>query len=147
LHVPPAEALTTAERLLNAKFVSPLGGTYEVSRTASSERWVATALIDNPNGNQPPADYQFPALNWLRGVDLELSLQKAPLPALAMHAEFIMPVETRAAPKFQLPKLPFGLSKPSALAPADTKPKEATPKATPKPPRPNSPKTSKPRVF
>jgi hypothetical protein len=108
---------------------------------------VATALIDNPNGNQPPADYQFPALNWLRGVDLELSLQKAPLPALAMHAEFIMPVETRAAPKFQLPKLPFGLSKPSALAPADTKPKEATPKATPKPPRPNSPKTSKPRVF
>jgi hypothetical protein len=162
LHVPPAEALATAERLLNAKFVAPLGGTYEVSRTASGERWVATALVDNPNGNQPPADYQFPALNWLRGVDLELSLQKAPLPALAMHAEFIMPVETRAAPKFQLPKLPFGLSKPSTPAPADAKPKESQPKevlpkATPKPPRPNllkptspqpgSPKTSKPRVF
>jgi hypothetical protein len=123
---------------------------------------VATALVDNPNGNQPPADYQFPALNWLRGVDLELSLQKAPLPALAMHVEFIMPVETRAAPKFMLPKLPLGLSKPSTPAPADAKPKEAPPKevlpkATPKPPRPNSPKpsspkptlpkTSKPRVF
>jgi hypothetical protein len=146
LHVPPADALSTAERLLNAKFVAPLGGSYELRTTPSGERWVATALVDKPAGSAPPADYQFRALNWLRGVDLELSLQKAPEPALAAHAEFIMPVETRA-PAFQLPKLPFGLSKPAT--PPATKPgpapgsksKDAA-RPTPMPPKP-----AKPREF
>jgi hypothetical protein len=143
LHVPPAEALTTAERLLNAKFVAPLGGGYELRKSDNGEHWVATALVDKPAGNAPPADYQFPALNWLRGVDLELSLQKAPEAALAAHAEFIMPVETRA-PAFQLPKLPFGLSTPATSAPTKSKPPPAAPS---KPPTPNPPQPSKKREF
>ncbi len=138
LHVPPAEALTTGERILNAKFVAPLGGGYELRKAAvGPPSWVATALVDRPDNAPPPADYQFRALNWLRGVDVELSLHKAPDPALALHGEFIMPVEARA-PAFQLPKLPFGLSKPGAAKPETVKPP---------PPKPLPPKPSRAREF
>ncbi|MEX0678630.1 MAG: hypothetical protein WD063_16235 [Pirellulales bacterium] len=111
LHVPPAECLTTGERILSAKFVAPLGGEYELRKWEGGlENWVATALVDRPDASQPPADYQYRALRWLRGVELELAMQKGPQPALAAHGEFIMPVEARA-PAFQLPSLPFGNSK------------------------------------
>lgn len=112
LHVPPAECLATAERILAAKFVAPLGGEYELRKWEGGlENWVATALVDRPDPSQPPEDYQYQALRWLRGVELELAMEKGPQPALRIHGEFIMPVEHRA-PAFQLPSLPFGLSKP-----------------------------------
>jgi hypothetical protein len=125
LHVPPAEALKTGERILGATFLSPLGGSYELRKwEGGSEGWIATALADRGNQAQPPADYQFRALTWLRGAKLELAMQKGPAPAIAAHGEFIMPVESRAS-TFELPSLPFGLSKPkpeARPAPAEKKP-------------------------
>jgi hypothetical protein len=134
LHVPPAECLATGERILDAKFISPLGGKYELRKwDGGLENWVATALIDQPDPSQVPKDYQFRALTWLRGVQFELALQKGPQPALSAHGEFIMPVEHRAA-AFQLPSLPFSLSKPApkdAKKPADKPPGKALDKPKP----------------
>ncbi len=143
LHVPPAEALAEGERILNARFIAPLGGSYELRKTVGgTSSWMATALIDRPEDAPPPKDYQFRALNWLRGVDVELALQKAPDPALALHGEFIMPVEARA-PAFQLPKLPFNLSKPAAGA---AKPELIKPQLVkPQPPKPQPPKQQPPK--
>jgi hypothetical protein len=137
LHVAPPEAMTTGERLLGAKFVSPLGGEYKLEASAGGpQTWVATALAANPGG-APPADYQFRALNWLRGVEMELLLEKSPTPELSFHGEFIMPVEART-PAFELPKLPFGLPKPS---PAAAKPPvEKLPTPASAPPRPANPR-------
>ncbi len=135
LHVPKAECLATGERLLGGKFVSPLGGKYELREFDSGlQTWVSTALADNKNGDQPPDDYQFPALNWLRGIDAELAVQDG---RLAAHANVIMPVETRPA-AFQLPSLPFGVGKPAPAppGPSNAKPKSAAPK--PSPPRPSA---------
>ncbi len=141
LHVAPADAMSTGERLLGAKFVSPLGGEYKLEGTdGGPHSWVATALADNPAGS-PPADYQFRALNWLRGVEMELLLEKSPSPELSFHGEFIMPVEARA-PAFELPKLPFGLPKAAPPpAKADTKPPaEKLPTPAPEKPRPSNPR-------
>ena len=154
LHVPPAQALSEGERILNATFVAPLGGSYELRKgEGGMSSWVATALSDRPEDAPPPKDYQFRALNWLRGIDVELSLQKAPDPALALHGEFIMPVEARA-PAFQLPKLPFGLSKPAAVAPKPepvkpqlSKPQALKPPPKPQPPKPQPPKPAGAREF
>jgi len=130
LHVPPAEAMQTGERILVAKFVAPLGGTYELRKwDGGLQNWVATAVADQPDAKQPPPDYQFRALRWLRGMDLELALYKGPQPALSAHGEFIMPVEAREA-TFQLPKLPFGTTPPKAVKPVEPK----------KPPTPDPPK-------
>jgi hypothetical protein len=136
LHVPLAECQATGERILNAKFESPLGGRYEVREFPSGMKaWVATALVDRPGGDQAPEDYQFRALTWLRGVELELMMHER---ALAVHGEFVMPVETRA-PAFQLPGLPFGPKKP-AEAP------KAAPKPAPTPPAPSPPKAAPPKA-
>jgi hypothetical protein len=124
LHVPPAECLATAEKILNARIIAPLGGGYELRKwEGGAQNWVATALVDRPS-EAPPADYQFPALRWLRGAEAELLLEKGPPPSLSVHGEFIMPVEHKES-GFKLPSLPF-LSKPKA--------KEAEkPKPAPKP--------------
>ena len=144
LHVPKPECLATGERLLGAKFVSPLGGKYELREfDGGLKNWVSTALADSKSGDQPPEDYQFPALNWLRGIDAELAVQDG---RLAAHANVIMPAETRPA-AFQLPTLPFGVGKAAgAPAPANAKPKASTPAAPkPSPPRPAAPSAAKPR--
>jgi hypothetical protein len=95
LHVPQAEARGIAERLLAAKMISPLGGEYEVREMQGGGRmWVSSALADRTETTQPPDDYQFPALNWLRGINFELSAENG---TLAIHGEAIMPVETRPA--------------------------------------------------
>lgn len=133
LHVAPAEALAIGERLLGAKFVSPLGGEYKLNAGDGPQTWLATALVENPGGT-PPADYKFRALNWLRGVEMELLLEKSPSPELSFHGEFIMPVEARA-PAFELPKLPFSLPKPAAAKPEQKKP-EKLPASEPEKPRP-----------
>jgi hypothetical protein len=143
LRVPPAECLATGEEILGAKFVSPLGGKYELRDFGDGlKNWVSTAIADRPD-NSPPADYQFPALTWLRGADLEISAQNG---ALAAHAEVIMPVETRPA-GFLLPSLPFGSgAKPTANKlppkPSDNNAKGAKPTA--KRPTLPAPSSSKP---
>ncbi len=125
LHVPPPSAMTTAEQLLDAKLLEPLGGKYELLAIPSGQQsWVSTSLVEQPNAKDVPADYQFPALNWLRGVDFELMTDGD---LLAVHGELIMPVETKAT-GFQLPSLPFGLGKPAAGKDSGkTKPKPSSP--------------------
>ncbi len=139
LHVPPAEALATGERLLNARFVSPLGGEYRFASTGgAAPSWSATALTEHP-GDSPPVDYQFRALTWLRGVNMELLLTQSPTPELSFHGEFVMPVEARAS-SFELPKLPFGLSKPAAkpVEPPLRKTPPREPPSTAPPARPST---------
>ncbi|HEY2840299.1 MAG TPA: hypothetical protein VGJ26_14175, partial [Pirellulales bacterium] len=114
LHVPRAESLETAERLLEARFVSLLGGQYELRETSPGVKtWVNSALADAPP-NQVPPDYQFPALTWLRGMDLEMGFQNG---AIAAHVEATMPVETRPA-GFSLPGLLGGAKAAGDAAPA-----------------------------
>jgi hypothetical protein len=129
LRVPPAECLATGEEILGAKFMSPLGGTYELRDFGNGlKNWVSTAIADRPE-TTPPADYQFPALTWLRGADLEIA---AVGNSLTAHADLIMPVETRPAAGLQLPSLPFGSgAKPSTAKPAPTQPNKAA--SPPKP--------------
>ena len=124
LHVPGADALATAEQLLGAELLEPLGGKYELREAASGQKtWISTSLAEHPDAKQPPADYQFPALNWLRGIQLEAVTENG---LLALHGEVIMPAETKPT-GLSLPGLPLG--KPAAGAPqAKPKPK---PKAAP----------------
>ncbi len=124
LHVAQSEARAIGERLLKAKLISPLGGDYELREFPGGPKvWVSTALLDQARSETPPADYQFPALNWLRGIQLEV---RAVDGLLAAHGEFIMPAETKPSTGFQFPSLPFG--KPSA-DPAKTKPQPQLPKS------------------
>ena len=143
LHVPPADARKTAEQLLWAKLVPMLDGEYELRELPGGHAtWVLTSLADRPNSTEMPADYQFRALNWLRGIQFELVTENG---QLAAHAEVIMPVETRPAAGFQFPSLPFGAAKPGPT-PAQPKSKTA-PKPNSKPAPSNGSKSSGAREF
>jgi hypothetical protein len=102
LHVPPAEARAVAERLVGGKFVSPLGGEYQLltpslqageSLPGPDERrlWASTAT---PTANrflltEIPADYRMPLLDWFRGMDVDLTRDDA-ADALSAHIELDM---------------------------------------------------------
>ena len=87
-------------------------------------------MTANPDPTKPPAEYQFPALNWFRGVQMELMADNG---LLAIHGEVIMPVETKPAPAFQLPKLPFGLGGGNDKAKPAAKTRPSRPRTRPKP--------------
>lgn len=89
LHVPGPEALAAAEALFGARLIDPLGGQYVYRSTPDRPaRWTTTALENAPNGGQnPPAGYRAPPLEWFRGLKLDASLQPAGLRA---HAELEM---------------------------------------------------------
>ena len=133
LHVPQADAMTTAERLLEARLLEPLGGKYELAELPGGQKaWTSTALVEHSDAKSTPADYQFPALSWFRGIQLEALVDGG---QMAVHGELIMPVETQSS-GLQLPGLPFSLpslgggkdkSKPGA------KPKQPAPSELPKP--------------
>jgi hypothetical protein len=133
LHLPPSECLAAAELIWDGKIVSPLGGNYELARDrAGRTTWVV--VKSDPAGGQDgaalnvngtgktPADYVFPALNWLRGIDVDLQMQQT---TLALHAEIDMPAQTRTP--FQLPKLPATPAKPKGSAPKPPKPETIAP--------------------
>ena len=90
LHLPADERLRTAEFLLDAKIICPLGGNYAV-RKNGAEHWTSTALDAEPLGGfanvQAPAGYQSPPLNWFRGLDLDATMTEK---AVSVHAEIIM---------------------------------------------------------
>jgi hypothetical protein len=73
LHVPPGQALATAESLLDARLVCALGGQYELVRHPSgAEFWRSTGWP--PAGaDRPPKDYCAPLLEWFRGLQSELT--------------------------------------------------------------------------
>jgi hypothetical protein len=134
LRVPPERCAVIAEDLLQAKLDCPLGGTYEPK--PDDERptgFLSTAL----RRGSARADYQFPALNWLRGVQLNVSMQDARLMA---HADLVMPVSLRDRAVIGKPwSLPAQAKKPPA---AVTSPDaEPTPSTSPKGAEPNVPET------
>ncbi len=91
LHVPAAKCLETAESLLDAKLICPLGGKYVLRDAAGSPTtWTSTALDTAAAGDgkaQAPKGYQTPPLNWFRGLDLDATMTEKTVSA---HAEVLM---------------------------------------------------------
>ncbi len=89
LHVPAEDCKETAELLLAAKLICPLGGRYVYHKTPG--RWTSTALLHDlsrsPLGVQPPRGYVAPPLSWFRGVELDAMLTAD---AMLVHAEVVM---------------------------------------------------------
>jgi hypothetical protein len=147
LHVPAEECRTVGERVLDAKLVEPLGGQYELRDfQPGMKTWVASSIADAGGSTQPPSDYQFPALTWLRGMQIEMSTRDG---MLALHGEVVMPVETRPAP-FQIPGFNL-LGQPAAGARKSTgelpKPAGKPTKPTPARPAPSDVKPATKRAF
>ena len=94
LHVPPAACRDTAERLLDAKLICPLGGKYVLQEADGGlPQWTSTALQSIPVSStgllkvHAPQGYFSPPLNWLRGLDLDATMTEKTVSA---HAEVIM---------------------------------------------------------
>jgi len=92
LHVSPAKRLETAEFLLDAKMVCPLGGKYVLRQTdGEPPQWTSTALEDGPPGGflavHAPEGYRSPPLSWFRGLELEATMTEK---SVSVHAEIIM---------------------------------------------------------
>jgi hypothetical protein len=67
--LPPQEAWSIAESLVDARFVCSLGGEYRALLDHSG--WSSTAWPD-PQFADVPADYEAPLLQWFRGLDAEV---------------------------------------------------------------------------
>jgi hypothetical protein len=95
LHVPPAVCKGTAESLLDAKLICPLGGKYVFSggggQGEAPPHWTSTALGQAEPGGllavRAPQSYQSPPLNWFRGLALDATMNEKTISA---HAEIIM---------------------------------------------------------
>lgn len=76
LHVAPAGARDLAEQLLDGKLICPLGGAYRLREDSGRPaEWTTTALTDEFSARpSPPAGYQAPPINWLRGLSLRVEL-------------------------------------------------------------------------
>lgn len=89
LHVPAADCKKTAQRLLGAELISPLGGTYEYDQRRG--RWTCAALESARQGDlwttTAPPGFVAPPLNWFRGLDAQLRFDRQ---SLSAHAELIM---------------------------------------------------------
>ncbi len=121
LHVPPQQCKETAESLLAAKLICPLGGKFVLRPSADgASRWTSTALESAPGGQglfgAAPQGYLAPPLNWFRGLNLEAKMAEE---ALTAHAEVVM----------QLPG-------PELIPPPEPVP---PPKTAPPPPEPGKP--------
>ncbi|HTU24532.1 MAG TPA: hypothetical protein VMF30_03990 [Pirellulales bacterium] len=89
--VPVKQCLAAAETLLNAKLLDPLGGQYELAEQGGAAAWRSTR-----SGAAAPANYQFPALTWIRGLDAEAWLDGG---RLVLHGDMEMPKVGSAAKK------------------------------------------------
>lgn len=75
LHVPKPEAYDLANKLVAGEFVCPLGGEYVLMEAQSgAELWASTAAAPNNQFllTEIPPDYQFPLLEWFRGMHAEV---------------------------------------------------------------------------
>ena len=85
-HIPGNAAKDTAEHLLDARLVDPLGGQYVYRQTpAGAASWTSTDLSLGREGL--PEGYWAPPLNWFRGLDLDAVLDPD---VLSAHAEIDM---------------------------------------------------------
>ncbi len=90
LHIPRNECREVAERLVDGKFVCPLGGKYQLYVPQRGlEVWISSAL---PESNrflltEVPNDYRLPVLSWFRGLTGDLCLDEQ---SLSAHLEIKM---------------------------------------------------------
>lgn len=90
LQVPRNECRDFAERLVDGRFVCPLGGEYQLfAADLTLETWVSSAL---PGQNrhllaEVPEDFQLPLLTWFRGLQGDLALDDQ---SLRVHLEIEM---------------------------------------------------------
>ncbi len=90
LHVPRDECREFAERLVDGKFVCPLGGEYQLyAPKLGLEVWTSSAF---PEQNRfllsaVPEDFSLPLLTWFRGIQGDLTLSDQ---SLSAHLELKM---------------------------------------------------------
>jgi hypothetical protein len=90
LHVPREACRETAERLMDGRFVCPLGGEYQVAEVPNGQpMWTSTALAPRNQFllTEPPEDFTLPVLTWFQGLRGDLRLEPG---ELAAHAEIDM---------------------------------------------------------
>jgi hypothetical protein len=90
LNVPREECQTVAEKLMDGKFVCPLGGEYALVEVAGGEPMWTSSAIQPQNRfmlTAPPADFQFALLMWFKGLRAEGRLDKE---AINAHVEIDM---------------------------------------------------------
>jgi len=85
LNVPPADALTIGQQLLDAELVCPLGGQYQLQGEGSSGVWRSTAQQAG-DAYVSPDNYAAPALEWFRGLEAE-ALRTANRLVLRAHVD------------------------------------------------------------
>jgi hypothetical protein len=91
LHLPPDTCRDIAERLMDGRFVCPLGGEYGVFEVPDSMPvWTSSALAPQNRFllTEPPADFQLPLLGWFRGFRGEVRLEDKK--EIAAHVEIDM---------------------------------------------------------
>jgi len=88
LQVPAEQSRNVAERLLDAELVCPVGGDYQLVRTAVATKvWRSTAWNDGASTTVMPVGYTSPVLSWFRGLSAEA--EKHP-DHIALQAELIL---------------------------------------------------------
>ncbi len=108
MHVTRADALTTAERLLDTQLVCPLGGEYELEEHPSGLRqWISSIWREDRGMDSftVPEDFKSPLLGWFRGVKANGVMGTD---ELIVHAELDMQRKERDAPVVELPKFDLG---------------------------------------
>jgi hypothetical protein len=76
LHVPPEQAHDIAERLVDGRFVDPLGGDYQLVDAPDGRKLWASSATSPENKfllTEIPADYTMPLMSWFRGLTLEVA--------------------------------------------------------------------------
>jgi hypothetical protein len=104
LHVPPEQAKDTAEDLLDARLVCPLGGEYKLTEDINGgmKSWQSTAWALR-NGAAIPEDFEAPLLKWFRGLDAHLTRSTD---QIFSRVELDMQRQP-TAPKIEIPLLNF----------------------------------------
>lgn len=95
-NVPGPECKKAAERLLGAKLICPLRGTYHyVEDSNGLGHWTSTALEAKPApqaankllGANIPADHLSPPLDWFRGMEMDAAMTPK---SLSAHVDLVM---------------------------------------------------------
>jgi hypothetical protein len=93
-HLPPKDCLETAQQILAAKLICPLGGQYVLREGDGGPSWTSTQLEQAAQQSgtaglvpKAPAGYLAPPLSWFRGIDLDAAMVAN---VLSAHAEVLM---------------------------------------------------------
>ena len=74
LHVPIHDAMDVAEKILDAQLICPLGGEYQLYENPDgATSWASSAWVDGKQ--QAREKYVSPLMNWLRGLEAEITIE------------------------------------------------------------------------